>query len=165
MATMHSLANRMRSLSPAKRASLFRLLSFWPPYFFSGIRVKKVAPDFRTVEVTMGLHWYNTNYVGTQFGGTLYAMCDPFFMFILLENLGPNYIVWDKAASIRFRKPGRGRVHAKFHIPDARIEEIRQAADRDPKVEPSFQVSVTDDQGQVIAEVEKLLYVKRKGAK
>ena len=77
----------------------------------------------------MKLRWWNRNYVGTQFGGSLYSMCDPFFMLILVEALGPRYVVWDKAATIRFRRPGRGTVHATFHIPQERIDEIRAAAD------------------------------------
>ena len=108
----------------------------------------------------MKLRWWSRNYVGTQFGGSLYSMCDPFFMLILVEALGKGYVVWDKAATIRFRRPGRGTVRATFHIPMVRIEEIRAAADARGKVEPTFRAEVVDSQGEVIAEVEKLLYVR-----
>jgi hypothetical protein len=91
-------------------------------------------------------------------------MCDPFFMLILINNLGSGYIVWDKAATIRFKKPGKGLVRAIFHIPQERIEEIRSQADAQDKVEPQFQVQVTDTEGNVIAEVDKLLYVRKKKA-
>jgi acyl-coenzyme A thioesterase PaaI-like protein len=143
----------------ASRHWMIRLLSFYPPYLGAGIRVKASA-DLRTLEVRMKLHWWNRNYVGTQFGGSLYSMCDPFFMLILVEALGKGYIVWDKAATIRFRRPGRGTVRATFHIPVVRIEEIRAAADARGKVEPTFRVDVVDDAGEVVAEVEKLLYVR-----
>lgn len=142
---------------------LIRLLSLYPPYLGAGVRVR-VSPDFRTFEVRMKLRWWNRNYVGTHFGGSLYTMCDPFFMLILFEHLGRDYIVWDKAATIRFRRPGRGTVRATFHIPEERVAEIRAAADRDGKVEPSFRVEVVDERGEVVAEVEKLLYVRRKDA-
>lgn len=140
-----------------------RLLSLYPPYLGAGIRVRAAA-DLRTFEVRMKLSRFNRNYVGTQFGGSLYSMCDPFFMLILAEALGRGYIVWDKAAAIRFRRPGRGTVRATFHIPPERIAEIRAAADAQGKIEPTFEVAVLDDAGEVVAEVEKLLYVRKKEA-
>jgi hypothetical protein len=141
------------------------LLGLWPPYFAAGIRVKKATADFRTIDVQMKLHWWNLNYVGTHFGGSLYAMCDPFYMFILLENMGPEYIVWDKAATIRFKKPGTGTVSARFHISQEKIEEIRATLETEWKVEPTFTVEVKNEQGEVVAEVDKLLYVRKKKPK
>ena len=138
---------------------MMRLLSLYPPYLGAGIRVK-ASPDLRTFTVRMKLRWWSRNYVGTQFGGSLYSMCDPFFMLILADALGRRYVVWDKAATIRFLRPGRGTVHATFHIPLVEIEEIRAAADAGRKVEPTFKAEVLDDAGEVVAEVEKLLYVR-----
>ncbi|HWM93643.1 MAG TPA: DUF4442 domain-containing protein [Thermoanaerobaculia bacterium] len=146
--------------SQRRRTSLLlRMLSFWPPYIGAGIRVR-VSPDLRTFEVRMKLRWWNRNYVNTHFGGSLYSMCDPFFMLILMNALGRGYVVWDKAATIRFRRPGKGTVKATFHIPEERVREIRAAADRGEKIEPVFTVEVLDEQGEVVAEVEKLLYVR-----
>jgi acyl-coenzyme A thioesterase PaaI-like protein len=147
----------------ASRSWMMRLLSLYPPYLGAGVRVHAAA-DLRTFEVRMKLSRFNRNYVGTQFGGSLYSMCDPFFMLILAEALGRDYIVWDKAATIRFRRPGRGTVRATFHIPPERIAEIRAAADAQGKIEPAFEVAVLDDAGEIVAEVEKLLYVRRKDA-
>ena len=110
----------------------------------------------------MRLWPWNRNYVGTHFGGSLFSMADPFFMIMLIEQLGPGYTVWDKAGTIRFRRPGRGKVRARFEIPPERLEEIRRAADAGGKVEPTFSVSILDAQGEVVAEVEKLLSVRRK---
>ena len=129
------------------------------PYLGAGVRVKASA-DLRTFEVHMKLRWWNRNYVGTQFGGSLYSMCDPFFMLALADALGRGYIVWDKAATIRFRRPGRGAVRATFHLPQEKIDEIRAAADAQGKVEPTFTVNVLSEEGEVVAEVEKLLYVR-----
>ena len=123
-----------------------------------------VAADFRTVKVEMPLRFYNKNYVGTHFGGSLYAMCDPFYMLMLINILGPGYVVWDKAAAIRFKKPGKGLVKATFTIPEEKIVEIRAAADAQPKVEPEFHVIVTDEKGDVVAEIDKLLYIRKKPA-
>jgi acyl-coenzyme A thioesterase PaaI-like protein len=147
----------------ASRRWLYRLLTLYPPYLGAGVRVK-VSPDLRRFEVRMKLRWWNRNYLGTHFGGSLYTMCDPFFMLILLEALGRDYVVWDKAATIRFRRPGRGTVSAAFHIPQERIDEIRAEADNGGKVEPVFRTDVVDGKGEVVAEIEKLLYVRRKDA-
>lgn len=148
--------------SPQKIKRLLRRLRWWPPFLGAGIRVTRVAADFRTIEVEMRLKFFNRNYVGTHFGGSLYSMCDPWFMVMLIENLGPDYIVWDKAATIRFKKPGRGAVKATFHIPSERIAEIKSQAETQAKLEPQFQAVVTDVEGNVVAEVDKLLYVRRK---
>ncbi len=136
-------------------------MSFYPPYLGAGIRVK-ASRDLRTFDVRMKLRWWNRNYLGTQFGGSLYSLCDPFLVLILATALGGGYVVWDKTATIRFRRPGRGMVKATFHIPQEKIDEIRAAADAGGKVEPAFQVNVLDAQGEVVAEVEKLLYVRKK---
>jgi hypothetical protein len=143
---------------------LKRRIRFYPPYLGAGVRVTHVADDFRTVKVEMPLRFYNKNYVGTHFGGSLYAMCDPFYMLMLINILGPGYIVWDKAAAIRFKKPGKGLVKATFTISEEKIAEIRAAADSQPKVEPEFHVTVTDEKGDVVAEIDKLLYVRKKSA-
>lgn len=143
---------------------LMKWINFYPPFLGMNIRVVHTAPDFRTIRVQSKLSRRNLNAVGTHFGGTLYAMCDPWFMLILMHALGDTYIVWDKAARIQFVKPGRGTVTATFYIPPERIEEIRAAADRGEKIEPTFEVDVVDEQNQVVAHVEKLLYVRKKNA-
>lgn len=139
-----------------------RLISLWPPYLGAGIRV--IRPDDHTFVVRMKLRWWNRNYFGTHFGGSLYAMCDPFFALILAERLGRGYIVWDKAAAVRFVRPGRGTVTARFHLPTAEVEAIRRAADAAGKVEPELAVEVLDEAGEVVAKVEKTLYVRRREA-
>jgi acyl-coenzyme A thioesterase PaaI-like protein len=141
---------------------LFRLINYWPPYLGAGIHVSPLSADGLSIEVEMKLNAWNRNYVGTQFGGSLYAMCDPFFMLILIENLGPDYIVWDKEAKIRFKKPGLGRVKARFHIDAETIESIRERLKTERKIEPQFEAQILNDQNEVIAEVSKLLYVRRK---
>ena len=138
------------------------LMNIWPPFLGAGIRVTRLQAEWREIDVEMKLHRWNSNYVGTHYGGSLYSMTDPFFMLMLMENLGPDYIVWDKSASIRFKRPGRGRVFVSFRLAEEQIEEIRQAVRNQEKVEPVFKAEVKDETGNVIAEVEKLLYVRRK---
>jgi hypothetical protein len=143
-------------------AHLRRLVNLWPPFMGAGIRIQHIAPDMRSVDVEMKLRWWNANYVGTHFGGSLFAMTDPFYMLMLMANLGRDYIVWDKAASIRYRKPKKGTVRAEFRLTEAQLSDIREKLDRLPKYEPMFSVEVKDGQGTVIAEVEKLLHVRKK---
>jgi acyl-coenzyme A thioesterase PaaI-like protein len=137
-----------------------RLINFYPPLLGAGIRSRTV--DERTIHVEMKLTALNRNIIGVHFGGSLYSMCDPWFMLILMRVLGPDYIVWDKAANIRFVSPGRGTVKAVFQIPQERVNEIRSVADRGEKIEPMFSVDVLDERGKVVAQVEKLLFVRRK---
>ena len=138
------------------------LMCFYPPYIGAGVRVRHISDDFRDVQVSMGLGWYNRNYVGTQFGGSLYAMVDPFYMLLLIEQLGRDYIVWDKAASIDFISPGKGPVYAEFHVDDALLQEIRQQAATGKKCLPRLQVDIRDGAGELVARVDKTLYVRLK---
>ena len=139
---------------------LLRAINIWPPFLGAGIRVTRLDPH--AIDVEMRLRRWNRNYVGTHFGGSLYSMTDPFFMLMLIDNLGPDYVVWDKAATIRFKKPGRGKVRAEFRLSREQVEGIRRAAAANGKAEPIFVVQVKDEAGEVVAEVEKVIYVKRK---
>lgn len=157
------MADWLRSVAKfiGDRRTLFALNAY-PPYLAAGIRVEAVSDDVSEITVKMGLHPYNRNFFGTHFGGNLYSMCDPFFLFQVLMQLGDDYVVWDKAATIRFVKPGKGTVRATFVMPRERVAEIRSLAAGRQKVEPTFTAQVKDESGEVVAEVEKLLYVKLK---
>jgi hypothetical protein len=144
--------------------ALRRWINFWPPFLGMGIRIQRIAPDMKAVAVEMKLHFWNANYVGTHFGGSLFAMTDPFYMLMLMAKLGRDYIVWDKAATIRYRKPGKGTVRAEFRLSDSQIDDIREKLKTLPKYEPVFSVEVKDEAGVVIAEVEKVLHVRKKQA-
>ncbi len=137
-------------------------LNLWPPYLGAGIRVKRLQPDWKAIDVEMNLRFWNSNYVGTHFGGSLYSMTDPFYMLMLIENLGRDYIVWDKSATIRFRKPGKGKVRTEFRLAEAQLDEIRDQLKTQEKVEPVFLAEVRDESGALIAEVEKVLHVRKK---
>jgi acyl-coenzyme A thioesterase PaaI-like protein len=145
-----------------KEKALRRSINFWPPFLGAGIRVKNIATDMMSIDVEMKLRWWNANYVGTHFGGSLFAMTDAFYMLMVMAKLGSGYIVWDKAASIRYRKPGKGTVRAEFRLADAQLDEIRQKLETLPKYEPTFKVDVKDEEGNVVAEVEKLLWIRKR---
>lgn len=138
-------------------------MKWWPPFLGAGIRVKEFSDDFREVEVELKLGRLNRNAVGTQFGGSLYAMTDPFLMIMLLHNLGSDYLVWDKSGSIEYVAPGRGTVCARFKLDEARIAEIKTQAEGGDKVLPEFQVEVRHaNDGSLVALVRKILYVRLK---
>ncbi len=137
-----------------------RLINFYPPLLGAGIHAKNI--DKYTIRVEMKLTALNRNIVGTHFGGSLYAMCDPWLMLILMRTLGTDYVVWDKAATIQFLTPGRGKVSATFHISQERIDEIRMEVDRSQKIEPTFETDVVDAQNQAVAHIQKLLYIRKK---
>jgi hypothetical protein len=141
---------------------LRRMMNWWPPFLASGISVTRLDPDWRHIDVELRLHWWNANYVGSHYGGSLYSMTDPFYMLMLIENLGREYVVWDKAATIRFRRAVREPVRANFVISELQLDEIRTALATQGKFEPTFKVDVRDRAGNVVAEVEKLLHIRRK---
>jgi acyl-coenzyme A thioesterase PaaI-like protein len=141
---------------------LLPLARFFPPFLGAGIRVRYAARDLSRVEVELPLTRCNRNVVGTQFGGSLYAMCDPFLMMMLMMRLGPDYYVWDRAATIDFIRPGRGKVSAVFELTDARVDAIRREAESGEKTLPRFDVNVVNESGETIARIEKIIYVRKK---
>lgn len=145
--------------------TILKAMRFWPPYLGAGIKVNYISEDLSEIKVQMKLTPLNSNYVGVHFGGSLYSMCDPFFMFMLLNHLKRDHIVWDQAAEIEFVKPGKGTVTAHFKMPLDRVNEIREEALEQFSVKPVFQCEVTDENGETVARMKKHLYVRRKDAK
>jgi hypothetical protein len=152
----------LKLLGGSKARTLRRWINLWPPFLGAGIRIKHIAADMKAIDVEMKLRWWNVNYVVPHFGGSLFAMTDPFYMLMLMANLGRDYIVWDKASSIRYRKPGKGTVRAEFRLTDAQLDDICDKLKTLPKYEPAFQIEVKDEQGEVVAAVEKLIHVRKK---
>jgi len=146
---------------PSARA-LRRILNLWPPFLFAGIRVLEVSDDMRRTRVVLKRHWYNRNFVGTHFGGSLFAMTDPFWMIMTLYRLGDGYIVWDKAAEIEFVEATKAPVYAEFLLDDATIDEIRAATDAGEKHLRWFETDIRTADGELVARVRKQVYVRRK---
>lgn len=136
--------------------------NLFPAYRGSGARVTYIADDFKEIRVKLALSWRTRNYVGTIFGGSLYASADPMYMIMLIQILGREYIVWDKAASIRFRKPGRNTLFATFRLEDAELDEIRNRTANGEPIDRTYNVDLVDAEGVVHASVEKVIYIKRK---
>jgi len=145
------------------KASLFRHgLNLWPPFLFTGIHVAEVAADYRFVRVELRMRPWNRNYVGTHFGGSLFAMTDPFWMLTVMQNLGRDYYVWDRAGEIEFLKPGRGTVTAEFRLDEALLDQLRAATASGEKYLHWFSNDIVDAQGEVVARVRKQVYIRLK---
>lgn len=138
------------------------LLNIWPPFLFSGIRVVDISNDFRKAQVRLKLGMFNQNAVGVHFGGSLFSMTDPFCMLMVLSRLGKDYIVWDKSADIDYIKPGKGTVTADFLITDALIADILAHTAEGEKYLPEIPVFVKDAQGEVVAKLNRTLYIRKK---
>ena len=147
---------------PISQQKLRRLLKIYPPYLGAGIRVDYISEDWRELQVSMKLRWYNRNAVGTHFGGSLYAMVDPHLMLMLLQILGKDYLVWDQSASITYLKPGKGRVRAAIIISDEEIASIRAKTESGEKYLPEFCLEIVDDKDEKVAEVKKVIYIRKK---
>lgn len=145
-------------------------LRCWSFYLFgcyrgTGGRLKYIAEDWSEVRLDLPLSWRTRNYVGTIFGGSIYSAVDPIYMLMLIRRLGPEFIVWDKAASIEFKKPGRETLHGRFVIGDAELAAIRAALATQRSVERTYIIELLDGTGTLCARVEKLIYIRRREGK
>jgi len=136
--------------------------NFFPAYRGTGARITYIAADWREVRIKLPLTWRTRNYVGTIFGGSMYAAADPIYMIMLIKVLGPEYVVWDKAAAIRFKRPGKGTLYAQFILTGEEVAAIKTAAGASPSVERSYLVELVDAEGTLHASVDKTIYIKRK---
>lgn len=137
-------------------------MNLWPPFLGAGIHVDHIGEDYRSARVTLKYRLINRNIVGVHFGGSLFAMTDPFFMLLFSQNLGKEYIIWDRAAKIDFLKPGKSNVYASFNITQTQIDELRLETSSGEKILKDYSVDITDSGGEVIARVTKTLYVRKK---
>ena len=135
--------------------------NFFPAFRGTGARVTYIAGDYRELHVKLPLSWRTRNYVGTIFGGSLYGAVDPHYMIMLLKILGPTYVVWDKAATIRFRKPGRATLFARFLITEEEVAEIRRLLETEPSIDRVYQVELKSADGVAHAVVDKTIYIRR----
>ena len=146
-------------ITPRRLRWIFNL---WPPFAFAGIRVRAIGPDWASAEVELRARPWTRNYVGTHFGGSLFAMTDPFWMILLMHRLGREYVVWDKSGAIDFVAAVREPVYARFALDDATVASIRAAADADGKALHWFETDIATGSGTAVARVRKQVYVRRK---
>ena len=144
------------------RTRLVRLgFNWFPAYRGTGARITFIAADWGEVRIRLPLSWRTRNYVGTIFGGSMYAAVDPIYMIMLIKRLGPGYTVWDKAASIRFLRPGRSALTATFTLDAAELERVRQRLRAEGRIECTYYVDLVNAAGERCAQCEKLIHVRR----
>ena len=143
-------------------AGMRRMLNLWPPFLFSGISVREISKDFRHTKVRLKKKLLTSNYVGTLFGGSLFAMTDPFYMLMILQNLGKDYIVWDKRSDIEYVSPGKSTVFAEFNLADVELDEIKSVVASEGKYLKWFEVDIKSADGTVVAIVKKQIYIRKK---
>jgi acyl-coenzyme A thioesterase PaaI-like protein len=148
-------------------AAISNKLRCWSFYLFgcyrgTGGRLKYIAEDWSEVRLDLPLSWRTRNYVGTIFGGSIYSAVDPIYMLMLIHRLGPDFVVWDKSATIQFRKPGRETLHAKFLVSDEELAAIRAALESQRSIDRNYAVDLVDGFGTVCATVEKIIYIRRR---
>ncbi len=136
--------------------------NLFPAYRGTGGRLEYLSDDFSEIHVRLPLNWRTRNYVGTIFGGSLYAAVDPIYMIMLIKLLGRDYVVWDKAATIRFRRPGRTTLRARFRVAPEEVEDIKAELAGRKSLDRVYRVELTDADGRVHAEIEKTLYIAKK---
>lgn len=137
--------------------------NFFPAYRGTGARVTYISGTWNEIRIKLPLNWRTRNYVGTIYGGSIYGAVDPMHMLMLIKLLGPQYIVWDKAAHIQFKKPGRKTLYASFSVSDEELAEIKQELADKPSVDRVYHVALVDEEGVVHAEVRKTIYIKKSG--
>ncbi len=157
------IANLIRHYAKNMSPSFFKIvMNCYPPLLGAGISVLDINSNYTEISVRLKLTWFNRNYVGTQFGGSLYAMTDPFYMLMFLNNLGNDYIVWDKGARIDFIKPGKSTVYAKFIITPEILKTVQEKTAAGEKYIFDLPVNIESESQELIAQVIKTLYVKKK---
>ncbi|WMS86435.1 DUF4442 domain-containing protein [Pleionea litopenaei] len=141
---------------------LKRLFNIWPPYLGAGLKVLEITEQWDYARVKLRKGRLNSNYFGTAYGGSLYSMTDPFYALLLVNQLGRDYIVWDKGATIKYIRPGTTDVYCEFKLSPEKVLEIKQLTDQQEKYEPEFEVDIFDANQQLVAKVTKILHVRRK---
>ncbi len=136
--------------------------NLFPAYRGSGARVVYIADDYHEMRVKIPLNWRTRNYVGTIFGGSMYAGIDPIYMLMLIKVLGRDYIVWDKAAKIRFKRPGKETLFADFCLTLEELDEIKALLEIKKSIDRIYTVELKDKNGKLHAEIEKTLYIAKK---
>lgn len=137
-------------------------LNLWPPFWGAGIRIVRISDDFREVQIKLKLRWWNKNANRTQYGGSIFSLTDPMYALMLIGILGKEYFVWDKQAEIHFIKPGDTDLYADFVISEDQLGQIRRATINGDKYFPEFVVQVKNTRGDVVSQVKRVLYVRKK---
>lgn len=142
------------------KSFLLFFINFWPPFLFAGIKILKRTKDYRHLIVKLKLRFWNANYVGTQYGGSMFSMTDPFYMLMLMKNLGKDYVVWDKKATIDYLKPGKTDLTAEFILTAEDLENIRTTVKEQGRMDWTRTIEIKDKNQEIVAQVQKVIFIK-----
>ena len=153
----------LEKLPPRWRASIVRMgFNLHPAFRGTGGRVEHVSPSLDHIRVRLPHSWRTKNIVGSIYGGSLFSITDGAHPMMLMSALGRDVIVWDKAASIRYRKPGYATLYADFRIDNTEVAAIRAALQQQPELDRTYQIEIKDGDGVVHAVVERTVYIANK---
>ncbi|NGX57881.1 MAG: hypothetical protein K940chlam3_00778 [Chlamydiae bacterium] len=138
------------------------IFNLYPAYRGTGARILYISDDWREVRIKVPLNWRTRNYVGTIFGGSLYSAVDPMYMLMLIKTLGSEYIVWDKSATIQFKRPGRKTLFATFKVAEEETNSIIKELESQTSINRSYSVDLVDEKGSVCTTIEKVIYIRKK---
>ncbi|WP_420579677.1 DUF4442 domain-containing protein [Reichenbachiella sp.] len=145
------------------RGRVFKLgFNLFPGFRRTGARMIEASDDFYYTKIKLPLNYKTRNYVGTIYGGSMYSCVDGIYMVQLINILGKEYVVWDKNASIRFRRPGNTTLYAEFLITKEFVLQIKSEIEEQNEKDYVLKVDLVDAEGKVYAEVEKVLYIATK---
>lgn len=130
-----------------------------PMYKRSCAKITHVSKDLKQVVVKIPLSWKNKNYVGTIFGGSLFSATDPIYMIQLIQILGDNFVVWDKATNIRFKRPANSDAFVNFVFSNEEIEKIKAEVLQKKEIDIIKNLLITDADKKVFVELDKTLYI------
>jgi acyl-coenzyme A thioesterase PaaI-like protein len=143
-------------------AIYWRMFNIWPALRGTGMRVTRATSDWTELDVRLKLSWRTVNYVGTIFGGSIYAAVDPFYMVMIIRQIGDDYVVWDKSARVTFKRPGTETLYAEFRVPASEVEDLKREADEVNSFDRTYWIDLKDADGKVYATVEKVIFIARK---
>ena len=118
-----------------------------------------VSDDLHKVVITLRLNWKNKNYVGSIFGGSMLAATDPIYLIQLIQILGDNYVVWDKAVTARYKRPAKSRIYGTFLFSKKEIKDIKNKIAESHEIDITKTMNLIDEKQQIIATFSKTLYI------
>lgn len=147
-------------MAESLKSRLTRILfNYFPIFWSTGAKITYLATDFKEIHIKLPLSWRTRNYVGTIFGGSMFSATDVLYFLLVLKNLGEDYIVWDKASCIRFKKPGKGTLYTKAVLSDEEIELMKTELLNTDKIDRVYFLDLIDETGDICASIEKTIHI------
>lgn len=146
-----------------KASTIYKYGFNWSPmYRRSTGRLVEVSDDLHYVKIQIKLSWKNRNYAGSLFGGSMLAATDPIYMIQLIQILGDDYVVWDKAVTANYKRPGKGVLSGDFVFSAEEITAIKKKVAENNEMDLIKTMELINAKDEVVAEFSKTIYVAQK---